>query len=323
MPSGSVERPRVWWGCVEQVIPLLSSAAPLYQDLEPGRAGSAPFAVIGDTQDTLFWEKWFLLRESNPVERAALFSHLAAHRPEFLVHLGDLTCDGGSEARWREFDRLTEVLRGIVPLLPVMGNHDYWLSRARADRQLHVRFPQLRPRPWYTRAYGRLALVVLDTNARVLSSQEWQEQQAWYGTTLAACDKDPAIAGVLVFAHHPPYTNSTVTRDDAAVQRAFVPALAGSRKTLAMISGHTHAYEHFLEQGKHFIVAGGGGGPRVRLRSGMHQVHQDLCLGAAPRPFHFLWMTPVADGVRVEVKGLEKGATALQEMDQFDLRARA
>jgi hypothetical protein len=34
-------------------------------------------------------------------------------------------------------------------------------------------------------------------------------------------------------------------------------------------------------------------------------------------------MTPVADGVRVEVKGLEKGATALQEMDQFDLRARA
>jgi len=286
--------------------------------------GSAPFAVIGDTQGTMSWERWLLFRESNPAERAALFSQLAAHRPEFLVHLGDLTCDGGSAGRWRDFDRLADELRREnVPLLPVMGNHDYWLGRARADRQLHARFPQLRQRPWYARVYGRLALVILDTNARVLSPREWQEQQAWFGATLAACDKDAAIAGVLVFAHHPPYTNSTVTRDDAAVRQAFVPALAGSRKTLGMISGHTHAYEHFLEQGKHFIVAGGGGGPRVRLRLGTRQVHHDLCPGAAPRPFHFLWMTPVADGVRVEVKGLEKGATALQEMDQFDLRARA
>jgi len=299
-----------------------SSAAPLYRDLDAGRLGSAPFAVIGDTQDTMSWERWLLFRESNPAERASLFSLLAARRPEFLVHLGDLTCDGGSEARWRDFDRLAEGLRREdVPVLPVMGNHDYWLSRARADRQLHARFPLLRPRPWYTRVYGRLALVVLDTNARVLSPSEWQEQQAWYRTTLAACDENPAIAGVLVFAHHPPYTNSTVTRDDVAVQRAFVPALAGSRKTLAMISGHTHAYEHFQEQGKHFIVAGGGGGPRVRLREGARRRHLDHFEGPAPRPFHCLWMIPGPVGLEVEVRGFEKGETALRVLDRFQLAA--
>ena len=295
---------------------------PLYQDLPPGRAGSAPFAVIGDTQDTMFWEKWLLFRESNPAERTALFTQLASHRPEFLVHLGDLTCNGGSAGRWRDFDHLTEELRRLdVPVLPVMGNHDYWLSRTRAERQLKVRFPLLRPRPWYARVYGRLALVILDTNARVLSPQEWQEQQAWFGTTLADCDHDPAIAGVLVFAHHPPYTNSTVTRDDGAVQRAFVPALVSSGKTLAMISGHTHAYEHFLEQGKHFIVAGGGGGPRVRLREGARRRHLDHFEGPAPRPFHCLWMIPRPEGLEVEVRGFEKGETALRVLDRFQLAA--
>ena len=74
-------------------------------------------------------------------------------------------------------------------------------------------------------------------------------------------DADPKVRGVLVFTHHPPYTNSTVTKDESHVQQAFVGPFVAAKKTLALLSGHAHGYEHFIEQRKHFVVSGGGGGP--------------------------------------------------------------
>jgi hypothetical protein len=87
-----------------------------------------------------------------------------------------------------------------------------------------------------------------------------------------------------------------------------------------MISGHTHAYEHFVEDGKHFIVTGGGGGPRVSLHTGQDQRHRDLFVGPAPRPFHYLWMVPETWGVGVEVWGLKKGESQVRAIDRFDLK---
>jgi predicted phosphodiesterase len=303
------------------VAQVSGQALPVYRDLVDAPTGDTPFAVIGDLQQTLPVERYLLMRESNPAERLALVRGLEAARPDFLIIVGDLTSNGSSEKQWQFFDRLMDKMRAFeLPIVPVVGNHDYWGDREQAVRQLVARFPPLGRSTWYTRTYGRLALVVLDANVSVLSAGQWQAQEAWLRETLERLDADPAIAGVLVFTHQPPFTNSTVTRDDPAVQAAFLPAFRHSRKTLAMISGHTHAYEHFVEDGKHFIVTGGGGGPRVSLYTGRGQRHLDLFIGPAPRPFHFLWMTPETWGVRVEVRGLDKGQTNLRTIDQFDLR---
>lgn len=64
-----------------------------------------------------------------------------------------------------------------------------------------------------------------------------------------------------------------------------------------MISGHAHAYEHFVEQGVQFVVSGGGGGPRVKLREGS-RAREDRFEGPSPRPFHYQAVEPRQDGVR-------------------------
>src|SRR5437667_22394 len=118
-------------------------------------ASDRPFAIVGDTQRTLWEERWLLGREQNDAES------------EFLLK------------------------------------------------------------------DGALALVWLDSNKPELSKEQWEEQRAWYEQTLKLLDQDPGVRGVLTFDHHPPYTNSMVTGDEAFVQTDFLPAFYNSRKSLA------------------------------------------------------------------------------------------
>lgn len=279
---------------------------------------SGRFAVVGDLQRTSRAEFW---RESNPVERRRLVAEIAARGPDFVVGLGDLVFQGSSGRDWRAFDALTAPLREAgIPVHPILGNHEYWLGARVALRNFFERFPSLAGRHWHADTYGPVGLVFLDSNERPLGREAWREQEAWLGETLARFDADAAVAGVVVFVHHPPYTNSTVTGDELHVRRAFVPPFAAAKKTIAMISGHVHSYERFLRDGKSFVVAGGGGGPRVRLARGAARRHaDDLFEGPELRHFHFLVCTPGASGLDVEVVGLEKGGDTFPPLSRFTL----
>lgn len=163
--------------------------------------------------------------------------------------------------------------------------------------------------------FGPLGLVFLDTNFGSLTRTERFEQRAWFRQTLEELDRDASVRGVLVFAHHPPYSNSTIVGDAHHVQDAFVLDFGGAHKTLAFVSGHSHAYERFLEHGKVFVVSGGGGGPRQRLLVGDEQRHKDLFDGEDVRPFNFLTFTPGADAIDLAVTGLRKGGTEFFPLD--------
>ncbi|HKV75310.1 MAG TPA: metallophosphoesterase [Gemmatimonadales bacterium] len=331
MPTGDAPRYRgaikLWVAAGLALFPAMRilragdpPTAPTYQVLADNPRGAAAFAVIGDLQQTMKAER-LLFRESNPLERQALVRSLEAAPPAFLVIVGDLTNDGGSDAQWGYFDSLTAGLRHAgLPFVPVLGNHDYWFHRQRAMPKLAARFDQLGKSSWYARVYGRLGLVVLDANSGELTRAEWAAQRTWFDSTLQRFEHDSAIAGVLVFSHQPPFTNGTATSDDRLLNRDFVPRIEQSGKVMAMISGHTHSYEHFSEHGKQFIVTGGGGGPRVGLLSGSRRRHQDLVTMPAPRPFNYLWITPEPWGVMVEVRGLDKGETAIRSLDHFEIR---
>ncbi len=279
---------------------------------------SGRFAVVGDLQRTSRAEFW---RESNPEERRRLVAEIAARSPDFVVALGDLVFQGSSRRDWEFFDALTAPLREAgIPIFPLLGNHEYWLSSRIALRNFFERFPTLAGRRWHADTYGSLGLLFLDSNERELGREAWREQEAWLGETLARFDADPAVRGVVVFVHHPPFTNSTVTGDELHVRRAFVPSFAAARKTLAMVAGHVHSYEHFVRGGKTFLVAGGGGGPRVKLARGAARRHaDDLFEGPELRHFHFLLCSPGPSGLDVEVVGLEKGASDCAPLARFTL----
>lgn len=280
---------------------------------------SRSLALIGDTQRTLWFER-LIGREDNDAERLALVRDLMMQHPGTVVLLGDMTYSGGRRDQWQEFDALFAPLReASVPMLALLGNHDYWGADNGALANAVGRFPQLGQQHWYSRIFGRLALVFLDSNRGPLGEAAWTEQGEWYLRTLEELEARAEVAGVLVLAHHPPFTNSRTTGDDEDVQRAFLPAFFAARKTLAFVSGHAHAYERFEERGRTFVVSGGGGGPRVQLLQGADARHRDLSAAPAPRPFHYLLVEQDAAGAQITVRGLDKGESSTRVVDRFSL----
>ncbi|MGK3981910.1 metallophosphoesterase [Sorangium sp. So ce136] len=301
---------------------LLAACAPLPAPRRFAGSLDAPLppttgriAVIADLQRTSTLEFW---RESNDPERAALVRALAAARPDALFVVGDLVFDGGSARHWADLDALMAPVRDAgIPAFAALGNHEYWGCRG-GERHFFARFPHLGGRHWYEVAHGPIRVVVLDSNIDELTPAAWDAQIRWYEGALRRLDADPSARAVLVLAHHPPYTNSTVTGDERHVQRHIVPPLLRSRKALALISGHVHNHERFQRGGRLFIVAGGGGGPRAALAQGAARRHpDDLARGAALRPFHFLLIAPAPEGLAVEVRGLPKGGSEAAPLDRF------
>ena len=278
----------------------------------------AEICAIGDTQRTSRLEFW---REQNDRERAIVVGTIAARRPALIVTLGDHVFAGASRSEWAAFDALTAPWRSQgIPVLPTLGNHDYWGPNAKALANFHARFPHLNGKTWHSARFGPLALVFLDSNSDDLGPAAWQAQLTWLARTLEEADRDASVGGVLVFQHHPPYTNSSVTGDDKPVQEAFVPPFARAKKTVAMLSGHVHNYEHFVRNGKHFIVSGGGGGPRAELSSGSSRRYtDDLFQGPTLRQFHFLAIATRGAGVEVQAIGVAKGGTSPATFDRFSI----
>jgi len=277
-------------------------------------------AVVSDLQRTSLVERLFLLAEQNDPERAGILAALAAARPDALLLLGDHVFLGASSRQWAFFDRLVAPLRAAgVELLPILGNHDCWSLGPRALRHYFSRFPRVEGRRFYTTRLGPLGLVALDSNRLFMPASSWDEQSRFYDETLTHLDADPGVRGILVLVHHPPFTNGTVTGPSALTERSFVPSFLRARKGLVMLSGHVHAYEHFVKEGRHFVVCGGGGGPRHRLLPKERQVFRDLFDGRPIRDFHFLTLAPGEAGLDVRAFGLPKGGARTSPMDHFHL----
>jgi 3',5'-cyclic AMP phosphodiesterase CpdA len=275
------------------------------------------FAIVGDVQRTSAFEVW---RESNPREREAICTAAAAEEPDFTVLLGDLVVTGSSAAEWAQFDRLVAPLRKVSLLFPILGNHEYWMAGQASLAHYFARFPALEGRRWYSARYGPLAMIFLDSNLVFLRRGAWNEELAWYREELSRFDAERDVRGILVFAHHPPFTNSRVTADEKHVKTGIVPPMARTAKALAMFSGHVHSYERFAREGKTFVVSGGGGAPRAPLSSGRRRRHEDdLFDGPARRHFHFLTGELQDGGLSFSVHGLDKGGREVATIDRFDL----
>jgi predicted MPP superfamily phosphohydrolase len=314
--------------CAAVLLPLACATGPrpIVLTSHPPPEGERPFAAVGDLQRTSLLETVFLLRESNDRERERVVRELAQVRPAFVVSLGDLVFDGASGGQWGELDTLVAPLREAdIPVLPVLGNHEYWGRNSRGLRNYFQRFPVLQERHWYCFTQGRLGLVFLDTNFEELSAAQRQAQLAWLDQTLAAFEADGSVRAVLLLGHHPPYTNSTATEDECPVKDHVVPRVHHFRKVLGYVSGHVHSYERFERLGKLFLVSGGGGGPRVTLATGEDRRHTDdryTPAQAEPsekRAFHFLLFRPGPEGLEVEARGLEKGGDAFSTLERFML----
>ena len=258
--------------------------------------------------------------ESNDAAREALLRGLAAERPAAAMIVGDIVCFGASLAEWRYFDRVVAPLRNTgAALLAILGNHDYYGPNRRAVVLARQRFASLQTQRWFVWRYGPLALICLDSNRWDLGSSQWREQLQWLRAALTAVDQDPSVCGVLLLCHHPPFCNSIARRESRAVRRDFQPLYVNARKAMAFISGHAHTYEHLRIDTHHYIVTGGGGGPRDTVRLPPAAKRHAVYSGEAIREFHYLLIDVDAAAVRITVKGLQTAVSPLRVIDQFAL----
>jgi len=248
--------------------------------------GIGRLALIGDTQRTSWLEFW---RERNAGRTARLVAEIARRRPDAVIHLGDLTFSGLSPAHWRHFDRSHQPLReSRLPLLPIPGNHEYYGWTRQSLRNYFDRFPSLEGRLWYEFVAGRTGFALLNSNFVELSLAERESQRQWYQEVLERWRQADEVDFIVTCSHHPPYTNSRVVGASETVVREFAAPFAQHPKAAFIFSGHCHAYERFGSGRPHFVVSGGGGGPRHPLRTAPGRSrYADRYAGPPVRFFHF------------------------------------
>lgn len=259
-------------------------------------------AVVGDLQRTSPYEVW---RERNVIQ-AALVKQIVVAKPDALILLGDLVWSGESREEWMYFDLVMRpVFRARIPTYPLYGNHEYFGDDDVAFQNLTSRFPVAKSH-WYTMVADSIAFVMLNTNFDEFSRDTAVKQLRWFKTRMRVFATDPSIRCIVVCGHHPPLTNSAIVQDEHILQTYFVPIFQKSTKARLWLSGHSHAYEHFRTGDKHFVVAGGGGGPRHFLYvDEPSRTHQDLYVGKAIRPFHYVSIQRAGSDLVVEMVPLD------------------
>lgn len=285
---------------------------------EPG-ASPARVCIVGDIQRRGIFETW---RERNDTLQVPLLRELAAEQPTEVLLLGDQVFDGASKDDWRWYDFIMAKVNMLgVPIRPLYGNHEYWSSENSMRKQMKRRFACVEPRTWYRVISDSVAYIMLNSNYKDVGFEAMRRQAAWFVGELKRLQQDSSVLAIVVASHHPPFTNSTIVDGDNFMRRAFVPHAIRTPKVVLWLSGHCHNYEHFKEertpaQGDelHFIVSGGGGGPRhpLDLEDPRYKDHYGK---AVINPLHYLVMTRTSSTFTIQVKGQDPVSKQMSIMD--------
>ncbi len=286
-------------------------------------------AVVGDHRRPIWIDR---IRGSGERGRRAIFEEIGRLRPGLLLDTGDLV-PSASAAAWRAFDRDIAALRAAgTGIEAVPGNHETYgvipVSARAAVRMAPflARFPRTAGRRFGVRDFGSTRILLLDSNARVLATEERRAQERFLEEAAAAADADPAVELLLAAWHHPPFTNGAKYGDDRFSASSFLPRLRASRKLGAVFCGHVHGYERFWSEGISLVVTGGGGARAHRFpRDAARQRHTPAFDASSLPPLHFVDVSIDGGVARAVVRHLQLprgGAARWIEGDRFEIRAR-
>ena len=147
-----------------------------------------------------------------------------------------------------------QLLRQTV-FFPALGNH---------ERNAHDFFEFFQASsPYYSFNWGNGHFTVLNSdvpNSAASPKQRdafWSEQVRWLEEDLQNSQK---AAYRFVVAHHPPFTAVKSRQGNNAHMTALVPMFEKYHVSAAFF-GHDHNYQHYLKNGIHYVITGGGGAP--------------------------------------------------------------
>lgn len=261
----------------------------------PAEKRPVTFVAYGDTR-------------SLPDRHAKVCDAIAAERPEFVLHTGDLVADGRNLASWvPEFFRPAGKLMRNVPMFACLGNHE-------GNSRYYFDFLSL---PMGERYYS---FDVLDMHFIALDScidfDRGSEQYKWLISDL---EEHKDARWKFVFLHHPPYTsgnhgsvdeNGVPKEKGIRTGRRLMPQLAAKYGITAVFSGHDHAYERSERDGTFYIVTGGGGAPNYGNPNARHNPYSKFFYSG----LHYCLITVDGDRGSIVVKTPEG-----EVLDRFEL----
>ncbi len=280
------------------------SAASLAPSGTPAAPAAETFVVFSDTQQMpgIDW-----VTKGGTKERRQLRDRIFARRPDYVIHAGDVVGVGSVKAYWNYFRREFAGMR----IWPVIGNHDLHGPDRPGLKNYFDAFPHLAGRRWYELKVGAVLFLMLDSNKKNMSGEEWQRQGRWLKEQLDRAAGDPAVRAVALVLHYPPLSLQKFAEGDA-VKKDLYDLAAKYPKFRLCFSGHHHAYQHIEDGERHVFVAGGGGAPLHLQDDGALPEYARLARKKAVH--HLIFGRVEPDHVALEVQELENGSWTSAEM---------
>ena len=208
----------------------------------PSGPAAFQFVVYGDT------------RTRHDAHRSVIAGILKHAEPDFIMHTGDLVADGNDSSLWPVFFEIEGQLLRKAAFFPALGNH---------ERNASNYYGYMDGKAYYSFDWGNAHFTVINSdleNAAPTKAEReafWQQQTRWLEHDL---DSAQGSGLRFVFAHHPPMTAVKRRQGDNPHMAALEPLFEKYRLTGAFF-GHDHNYQHYLKDGIHYFITGGGGAP--------------------------------------------------------------
>lgn len=208
-----------------------------FQTRTAAETGPVKFIYVGDAQNGVMSHWSRLIRAS----------YAAVPDADFILHAGDLVNRASRDFEWAEWFKAVSHIHGMIPALPVAGNHEYarlGLSPNQTDRILSIFWRPQFTLPIEGELPADLHEVVYDMRYSqdlhifILSTQnsDIQTQADWLNKQLAASDATWKVVSM----HHPIFSSGR-GRDSADRRAVLLPVLERHAVDL-VLQGHDHTY---------------------------------------------------------------------------------
>jgi hypothetical protein len=335
---------------VERVKAIASPVVPLPSEEESRGVTRFSFILYGDTRGR---QDGVALQSDHSLVVDGILAQIKKLQPtespvRFVLQTGDAVAHGQEARQWNVsfvplINRLTT--QGSVPYFLVPGNHDVSTATKADDPQRQVGLhnlldavqalipPNGSPRrlagyPTFSFAYGNT--FVLGFDSQIANDDR---QYVWVKGQLEGLDRKRYV-NVFVFCHHASFSSGphSVHPDESTlVLRTRYLPLFEAHHVRAVLSGHEHLYEHWVEHytdnsGTHrmdFLVSGGGGAPPygyhgepnldeyLKANQGM-KAHLQHFVKPGPEgaltPHHFVLIHVDGERINIEVLRVDGGA---------------
>ena len=214
-----------------------------------GAAGKVSFKTPPEGSEPFTFVAYGDNRTRHDVHRRVVEQILEHGVPDLIIQTGDMVENGGDSAQWPVFFDIEKDLLRQTAFFPALGNHE------RHSQYFESIFHE--GKPYYSFDWGNAHFTVLDSDVDGKQSAYWNEEVRWLEEDLRQHQQSDYR---FVMAHHPPFT-AVFTRQGSNPHMTALTPMFEKYRVSAAFFGHDHNYQHYLKNGIHYVVTGGGGAP--------------------------------------------------------------